>query len=394
MSEIQLFPVTGAHIPESLTHQKYALSSPMRPFEPHPLLRNPHMATVAAAFWPRKVARLPAATDRLFEVEPGTRLLAKCQWQRHPQRHPTLVLIHGLEGSSESHYMLGIAEKGFASGFNILRMNQRNCGGTEHLTPTLYNAGLSGDYRAVLQELIERDALSEIFFAGYSLGGNLVLKMVGELGPYAPQELRGICAVCPGLDPAASSDAIAQPLNFLYERHFLFSYRRRLRRKAKLFPERYSADDVARYKSLREWDEAITAPKSGYHDAADYYYRTSALRVVARIRVPTLIITAQNDPIVPFASFCDPGILNNPFIKLIATQYGGHCGFISRYSGNDRFWVEPRVVEFCKQHLSTTEDSEVQKQDFVHTAFGRPVEALLARRAVTQVNADFAGFRC
>ena len=103
--------------------------------------------------------------------------------------------------------MLGIAEMGFASGFNILRMNQRNSGGTEHLTPTLYNAGLSGDYRAVLQELIERDALSDIFFAGYSLGGNLVLKMAGELGLHAPQELRGVCAVCPGLDPAASSDA-------------------------------------------------------------------------------------------------------------------------------------------------------------------------------------------
>jgi alpha-beta hydrolase superfamily lysophospholipase len=114
-----------------------------------------------AAFWPRKLSHLPAATDRLFEVEPGTRLLAKCHWQRDPQRHPTLVLIHGLEGSSESRYILGIAEKGFVSGFNILRMNQRSCGGTEHLTPTLYNAGLTGDYRAVLQELIERDALPD-----------------------------------------------------------------------------------------------------------------------------------------------------------------------------------------------------------------------------------------
>jgi predicted alpha/beta-fold hydrolase len=146
MSEIQLFPIGEQHIPESLTHERRAPCSPMRAFEPHPLLRNAHVATVAAAFWPRKLSRLPAATERLFEVEPGTRLLAKCHWQRDPQRHPTLVLIHGLEGSSESGYMLGIAEKGFASGFNILRMNQRNCGGTEHLTPTLYDAGLSEDY--------------------------------------------------------------------------------------------------------------------------------------------------------------------------------------------------------------------------------------------------------
>lgn len=394
MSEIQLFRIREQHIPESLTHKRRAPCSPITAFEPHPLFRNAHVATVAAAFWPRKLSRLPAATERLFEVEPGTHLLAKCHWHRDPQRHPTLVLIHGLEGSSESPYMLGIAEKGFASGFNILRMNQRNCGGTEHLTPTLYDAGLSEDYRAVLEELIERNGLSEIFFVGYSMGGNLVLKMAGELGPHAPRELRGISAVCPGLDLAASSDAIAQPHNFLYERHFLSSYRRRLQRKAKLFPERYSAEGLARWQRLREWDEAITAPASGYHDAADYYYRTSALRVVAGIRVPTLIITAQDDPIIPFSSFCDPGILDNPFITMIATQYGGHCGFISRYAGDERFWAELRVVEFCKRRLEMAEDSKMHEQEYVRVTFGRAGETSLGRRAATQANTDFAGCRC
>lgn len=390
----QLFPVTAEHIPESLTHQKHALYSPLRAFEPHPLFRNPHVATVVAAFWPRKLSRLPAATERVFEVERGTHLLAKCHWQRDPQLSPTLLLIHGLEGSSESRYMLGIAEKGFASGFNVLRMNQRNCGGTEHLTPTLYNAGLSGDYRAVLVELIERNGLSEIFFAGYSMGGNLVLKMAGELGPHVPRELRGICAVCPGLDPAASSDAIAQPRNFLYERHFLSSYRRRLRRKAKLFPERYSTDDVARCRTLREWDEAITAPATGYLDAADYYYRTSALRVVAGIRVPTLIITAQDDPIVPFASFCNPGILDNRFIKLIATEYGGHCGFISRYAGDERFWAEARVVKFCKQHSGAAEDWREKKRKFVGTALGRSVDISIGSRVAPHSNVGLEGLQC
>jgi predicted alpha/beta-fold hydrolase len=103
----------------------------------------------------------------------------------------------------------------------------------------------------------------------------------------------------------------------------LRSYRRRLRLKAKLFPERYKAHDITRCRSLREWDEAMTAPASGYDDASHYYCRASALPVVSGIRVPTLIITAQDDPIVPFGSFCDPRILDNPFITLIATQYGG-----------------------------------------------------------------------
>jgi len=175
---------------------------------------------------------------------------------------------------------------------------------------------------------------------------------------------------------------------------FLSSYRRRLQRKAKLFPERYSAEGVARWQRLREWDEAITAPASGYHGAADYYYRTSALRVVAGIRVPTLIITAQDDPIIPFSSFCDPGMLDNPFITMIATQYGGHCGFISRYAGDERFWAELRVVEFCKQRLEMAEDSKVHKQEFVRMTFGRPGETSLGRRAATQGNTDFAGCRC
>jgi predicted alpha/beta-fold hydrolase len=355
----------------------------MTAFEPHPLLRNPHVATVIAALWPRKLRRLQAATERLFDVEPGTRLLAKCHWQRNPQHHPTLVLVHGLEGSSESHYMLGIAEKSFASGFNVLRINQRNCGGTEHLTPTLYDAGLSRDYRAILEELIERDGLSEIFFVGYSMGGSLVLKMAGELGAQAPRELRSICAVCPGLDPAASSDVIARSHNFLYQRYFLRSYRGRLRLKAKLFPERYKAHDITRCRSLREWDEAMTAPASGYDDASHYYCRASALPVVSGIRVPTLIITAQDDPIVPFGSFRDPRILDNPFITLIATQYGGHCGFISRYAGDERFWAERRVVEFCKKQLETAGDSPMKTQEIVSgrsrwqegISIGRTVEA-------------------
>jgi predicted alpha/beta-fold hydrolase len=355
-----IFQHGAAHI--TITESKHGVCYPTRAFEPHTLLRNPHLAAVVAAFWPRKLSRLPAPTERLFEVEPATRLLAKCHWQRDPRRHPTLVLVHGLEGSSESRYMLGIAEKGFASGFNVLRMNQRNCGGTEHLTPTLYNAGLSGDYRTILEELIQKDGLSHICFAGYSMGGNLVLKMAGELGQNAPPELRRICAVCPGLDPATSSDAIAQSSHFLYERYFLRSYRRRLRRKERLFPERYKADDAARYQSLREWDDVITPPASGYVDATDYYYRASALRVVARICVPTVIITAQDDPIVPFGSFCDPGILDNPFITLIATQYGGHCAFVSRYAGDERFWAELQVVGFFKKQLEMAGDSVVENQ--------------------------------
>jgi uncharacterized protein len=325
----------------------------MLPFDPHPLLRNPHLMTVAAPYWPRRLERLSRPTERLFEVEPGTRLLARCHWQAEPQRHPTIVLVHGLEGSGESRYMLGTADKAFRAGFNALRLNQRNCGGTERLTPTLYNSGLSGDYRAVLAELVNpsgRDALPEVFFVGYSMGGNLVLKMAGELGSQAPPQLRAVCAVNPGLDLAACADAIARPQNFLYEWNFLHGLKRRLRRKARLFPACYPLDGLERVRTLREFDNAITAPAFGYRDADDYYYRASALRVVGAIYVPTLILAAQDDPFIPFASFRDPAIAANPQIAFVAPQSGGHCAFISRFAGDERFWAEARVVEFCRKH--------------------------------------------
>ncbi len=332
----------------------------MDPFEPHALLRHAHLMTLAAAFWPRRFPRLGPATERLFEVEPGTRLLAKCHWQSEPRRHPTIALVHGLEGSSESLYMLGIAEKAFAAGFNAVRLNQRNCGGSERLTPTLYNSGLSGDYRAVLRELVESDALPEVFFAGYSMGGNLVLKMAGELGAEAPAQLRAVCAVNPGLDLAACADAVARPQNFLYEWNFLRGLKRRLRYKARLFPGRYSLDGLGRVRTLREFDDAITAPAFGYADADEYYDRASALRVVAAIRVPTLIVAAQDDPFVPFASFRDPALSANPHITLLAPPEGGHCAFISRAEGDERFWAEARVMEFCRQHRETSGEPRVE----------------------------------
>ncbi len=324
------------------------MAASMDNFAPHPWLRNAHAMTLVSALWPRGTPRLPRAQDRLFEVDAGTQLLAKCHWQAQRRAHPALVLVHGLEGSSESAYMRGLAEKAFLSGFSILRLNQRCCGGTDHLTPTLYNSGLSGDYRAILAELVERDALPEIFFAGYSMGGNLVLKMAGELGGAAPQALRGVCAVCPSLDLVACTDALSEPQNMLYQRHFVHRLKARLRRKARLFPGRFRLNVLDGVRTVREFDNAITAPHGGYRDAADYYQRASAARVLRQVSVPTLIVTAKDDPLVPFRLFEASGIDGNPHITLVAPDHGGHCGFISRAGGWGRYWVETRVVEFCR----------------------------------------------
>ena len=303
--------------------------------------------TIAGALLPRRTPGLPRAKDRLFEVEPGTQLLARCHWQLEPRGFPTLMLVHGLEGSSESEYMRGLAARAFAAGFSVLRINQRNCGGTERLTPTLYNSGLSADFRAVLFELIERDRLPRVFFAGYSMGGNLVLKMAGELGAGAPRELRALCAVCPTLDLAACVDAIARPENRLYQRHFVGRLKSRMRRKAKLFPGQFELNGMSRVYTVRQFDDAITAPCCGYRNAADYYQRASALRVAQEISVATLILTSKDDPVVPFESFAAREIAGNPQIQVVATDFGGHCAFISQSKGAERYWAEARLLEFC-----------------------------------------------
>lgn len=324
----------------------------VKEFKPPALLQNAHLMTIAAAFWPRKFPQLPVGVPREFETEPGTRVLAFCHWHSEPRRHGTLALLHGLEGSSESGYMLGTAEKAFRAGFNVLRVNQRNCGGTEKLTPTLYNSGLSGDIRAIVGELITRDGLPEIFTAGFSMGGNLVLKMAAEMGRVPPPELRGVIAVCPAIELASSADALSEPRNFVYQRHFVARLKKHMRYKASLFPDRYPLNGLEEVRSVREFDEVITARFCGFTDADDYYHRSSALRMIAAIRVPTTIITAQDDPMVPFHIFRNPDLTTNSNISLVTPRHGGHCGFVSRESGDERFWVEARIVEICEAATS------------------------------------------
>jgi predicted alpha/beta-fold hydrolase len=277
--------------------------------------------------------------------------LGQCHWQANPRNHPTLIVLHGLEGSCESGYMRGTAEKAWLAGFNVVRLNQRNCGGTEKLSPTLYHSGLSCDIRGVVLELAERDGLPEIFVAGYSMGGNLVLKMTGEMGDAPSAELRGVVAIAPALDLAACANALSEPRNFIYEHHFVTRLKRHMRHKASLFTELYPLHEVSgfrRISTVREFDDVITARYCGFADASDYYARSSASQVVSEIRVPTLIIAAKDDPFVPFGPFQNPAILGSRWITLMAPEHGGHCAFISREDGLERFWAEARIVEFCK----------------------------------------------
>jgi len=299
----------------------------------------------------RAFPALPPAQPRLFDVAPGTRVLAHCHWQPRPWEHPTLIALHGLESSSDAHYVRGLADKAFAAGFNAVRLNQRNCGATEHLSDSLYHSGLTGDPLAVMRELIGVDGLKTFAIAGYSLGGNLTLKLAGDFGANPPKELCAVCAVSPTMDLAVCVDALEEKQNAIYQWHFVRNLKRRMRRKAAAWPGKWKLDALRRITSIREFDDAYTAPSHGFQDAADYYQRASAMRVIDNISVPTLIITAADDPFVPPGPFTDPAVARNRNITLKLTPHGGHCGFVEEpRPGYDGYWAEREIVRFLAMH--------------------------------------------
>ena len=311
-------------------------------------LRGGHLQTLASFFLPRRIA-LPAAEKRLIEVEPGAQVMCHCHWQPDRERCLTVIIVHGLEGSSESQYMLGIAAKGMAAGMNVVRMNQRNCGGTDALSPTLYHSGRSQDIAAVAQNLIQQDGISRFALAGFSMGGNLVLKLAGEWGREAPPQFRAVVAVCPSMNLAASADALHLAGNRVYEFYFMWQLRRRLRAKARLFPQAFDTSRLRGVTTLRDFDDKITAYYCGFEGASDYYERSAAANVVDRIVVPTLILHAANDPFIRILPETRKKILSNPNIAFVETEDGGHCSFIAKPDGDDGRWAERRVVDFVRE---------------------------------------------
>jgi predicted alpha/beta-fold hydrolase len=321
------------------------------PFVAPPGMGNAHLMTILGSLRRRRFPVLEGSMPverRTFATEPETTVLAYCHWQPERRIHPTVLIVHGLEGSADADYVRGTAEKAWRAGWNVLRYNVRGCGGTAHLAPTLYHSGLTSDLRAVVTELVERDGLPGVSLVGFSMGGNQVLKLAGELGEEGLRLLRAVCAISPPIDLASCSRAIAEPRNWLYEARFLRSLRRTIREKDRLFPGRYDLRPLPRIRHLWEWDNHFQ-PYHGFKDAWDYYARASSLPWIPAIRVPALIIHAQDDPFIPFAPFEDRRLSESRVVRLLAPRQGGHVAFCSRRQGDpDRAWAENRAVEFLR----------------------------------------------
>lgn len=320
-------------------------------FAPRRGLLNGHLQTIVGNYLPRPRFTLESVAEAVL-VDPadGSRVMCYGHWQPREDlaQRLTLVLVHGLEGSSESRYMQGLAARAWNAGCNVVRMNMRNCGDSDALTPTLYHSALSGDVGAVIEHYTQRFGLNRVALVGYSMGGNLVLKLAGEWGARRP--LCAVAAVCPAIDLAAGSDALHEPANRIYEWHFLRRLMQRYRRKAELFPSIYQKNGIGQVRSLREFDDKIVARYCGFRDADDYYYRAAAARVVERITVPTLILRALDDPFIRLTQETRKKILANPHIRLIETRHGGHCAYLSSDRGDDIHWAELTVIRYLLEH--------------------------------------------
>lgn len=304
----------------------------------------------------RRRLNLPKPEPRFFRVTDDTQVLAHCYWQ--PERHtrPTILALHGLEGSSSAHYMLGVADKAIRHGFNAVLLNQRNCGGTEHLGPGLYHSGLIEDGAFVIREIGRTDGIDRVVVAGYSLGGNLALRLAGTESPDTLPALKAVCAVSPVLELESCVRALERRSNFVYQWNFVRNLKNRLRRKAACFPGQFDLARLHAIRTVRQFDAAYTAPSFGFDSAEDYYHRAAALRVADRIQIPALIITAADDPFVPVGAFRHPSLAANPHLRVIVTEHGGHCGFLADAAeGEDGYWAEHQIVNFAREAVNRSE---------------------------------------
>lgn len=322
----------------------------MVPFRP--IVRNPHLLTILGNFWPRTLdtARFPES-KQLIQTEPDVQVLVVSQ---NPEGTPKgqFVLVHGLEGSSDAGYKRSLAQQALEAGFSVHRFNMRSCGGTESLALTNYHAGQTSDLRHFIESIQNG---TPVFLAGFSLGGNVSLKLAGELGDTSL--ISGVCAVSTPIDLGACVVQLGRRENGIYAWRFLSRLRDRIRLRARQAPDRYTDADLHTVRTVYDFDDVYTARQFGFGNADNYYATQSSKNFLSRIRVPALIIEAKDDPLIPFSVYDHPAFRENPNLTLVATDHGGHLGFISR--GPRRFWLDPVIVDWASRVLESRSAASV-----------------------------------
>ena len=339
----------------------------MTPFRP--FFRNPHLATIAGNYWRRNLdAKRFPVTARLFETEPGVRVLVHSQVpSAEPKGHA--IIIHGLEGSSAAGYACSLAQALLEDGYAAHRFNMRSCGGTEQYSGrALYHSGQTGDVREVIRQIRAADDKPFIII-GFSLGGNVALKLAGELGAGATDEgIAAVCAVSTPIDLAACVRQLHKPANWLYANRFLKRLKDRIRVKERLTPGLFPVHRLDHVHTIWDFDDIFTAPAFGFGTAANYYATQSSAGFLEHIRIPALLIQAKDDPLIPFSVYDLPAFRTNPNLRLIATERGGHIGFISRRKRRAQDAAATALTTDSRAAASVVRGQEMVSQNAAATA--------------------------
>lgn len=346
------------------------------PFRPHPLVRGGHLQTIVGNYLPSrfscesKVVHVPLADGDAIAVHDDG----------GGQEHATsevVLLVHGLGGCYESGYMLRCSAKLRAAGFRVFRMDLRGCGAGMGLAKRPLHAGRSDDAGAVLAHVNARCPQTPLHVVGFSMGANIVLKLAGELGAAAPPYWASLMAVSPPIDLARCSAALGQGFNRVYDQRFVQSLLKHVQERDALVKDALTCSLVPRPRRLIDFDNVFTAPLSGFRDVHDYYAQSSSAPLLKRICVPTLVLTAASDPIVPVEAF--ERAEYSAATQLLITPCGGHLGYVAaRGSDPDRRWLDWRVVDWVKLRSGRV------ASPVAHEADHGPVEH--AVRAVIQLD--------
>lgn len=318
-------------------------------FTPPWLLRNPHIQSILNSVGPRKiranrlVQRLNSET-LILTAEDGTRL--KAEYDRSPSANGGLiVLLHGWEGSSKSAYQVTTANYLLKQGFDVLRLNLRDHGDTQHLNQGIFNSTLTEEVAGAIADFSLKYSYEKIFLTGFSLGANFALRIAADHGEYL--NLTAAVGICPPVDPVNAMVALDSTV-FFYEKYFFYRWSNSLKKKLKHFPEYDFAEALDSARSINDMNNLFITKYTPFDDI-DSYFSSYALTGdrLANLKVPTHLIASMDDPIIPVA---DIERINRPEQLSIDIQsFGGHCGFILNLAAHS--WVEPRLVEIFKEHL-------------------------------------------
>lgn len=318
-------------------------------YDPPLIFRNYHLSTIYASMV-RNVPDIDQSRERI-ELEDGDFIDIDWSHFGKEKSDKLVVILHGLEGNSQRPYVMGMAHKFLEDGWDVAAVNLRGCSGEMNRLYRSYNAGASEDLKAVLDHILKFNTYININLTGFSLGGNLMLKYLGE-GNEIPMEVKAAVAISTPCDLYRSLKRLEEPQNFLYSRRFVKKLKKQLHLRGSKFPENLSARDISNCKSLYDIDDLYTGSAHGFENARDYYEKSSALNFIPNIKIPTLLINAKNDAFLSANSSPAEMAKNNPSFYLETPEYGGHVGFIQNKNST---YAEDRALEFLTGKMSNKE---------------------------------------